>query len=269
MAKNSGNLLAGKGGLLVAAIAAGSFLLVYTASRKEVDKTAQAAAYAVRAYETSSATTPSVDSMKNTILSNIYSAALNPNAVLTNLEAIKSEVNTYTAKLTTLAAERTAGRISAMVLANYLMSLAQEVMTKLTIEFTPTSGTGGMGGGYGGYTPYPPYYNPYGGYGGGGGGSDAYSQYLQYLQQQQQQQAQYFNQYQQYGYPNYGYSYGYGYQQPQVYQQSPLQSYNYYPQYAAGAYPQSTSTQMYGSGGYGQYGSPYGYGGTGGYGGYY
>lgn len=241
---------------IVVAVAAGA--AVYAAYHFGIlGNKSEAAAYVARAYETAAATTPSVDSMKNTILSNIYSSALNPNAVLTNLEAIKSEVNTYTSKLTMLAAERTAGRISALTLANYLQSLAQEVMTKLQIEFYPTTG-GTAGGGMS---------NPWGGMGYGGyGGMDPYSQYLQYLQQMQRQQAQYFNQYQQYGYPNYGYSYGYGYQQPQVYAQSPLQTYNYYPQYAAGGYPQSSVTQMYGSGGYGQYG---GYGGTGGYGGYY
>jgi hypothetical protein len=261
MAKNeyANMTLLGKGGLLIAAIAAGTFFLVSSASKKE-NKEATAMAYVASAYETAATSTPSVDSMKNTILSNIYSSALNPNAVLTNLEAIKSEVNTYTSKLTMLAAERTAGRISALTLANYLQSLAQEVMTKLTIEFYPTGGSSGgfppIGGGGG--------YNPYGGY--GGYGMDAYTQYLQYLQQQQRAQQQYAAQYQQYGYPNYGYSYGYGYQQPQVYSQSPLQTYNYYPQYAAGGYPQSSVTNMYGSGGYGQYG---GYGGTSGYGGYY
>ena len=260
MAKNS---LADGGGIAVAAaVAAGSFLLVYTLSQNPGTKDAKAAAYAVRAYETAATSTPSVDSMKNTILSNIYSSALNPNAVLTNLEAIKSEVNTYTSKLTLLAAERTAGRISALTLANYLQSLAQEVMTKLTIEFYPTS-TGGGGG-------YPPIGG--GGYG-GYGGYDPYTAYLQYLQQIQRQQQQYQAQYQQYGYPNYGYSYGYGYQQPQVYAQSPLQTYQYYPQYAAGGYPQSQVTQMYGSGGYPTYGGGSGmpgsvYGGQGGAGGY-
>lgn len=229
-------------------LAAGIGLAVFTIARKALSDKEQAIVNRARitAYEAATATTSTnIDDLKNNLLKTLYAGALNPSLIINNLEAIKSEVDTYTAKLTTLATEKAAGRIDDYVINYYLQTIGKEIADKLHIEWKTSPGThvgdyddytqrGYPYGGYGGYGGYP--YGGGGGYGGypyggGGGGSgtgqyqDMYQQYLDYLNQIQ-------TQYQgQYGYPSYGYSYGYGYQQPYMAPTTPIQNYNYYPQY--------------------------------------
>lgn len=209
-------------------------------------------------------TTVTVDTLKNQVLETIYRGVMNPSVLLQNIEAVKSEVNNYTTQFTNLAAEFTAGRIPQSTITFYVNKISEEIAKKLSIELRP-SGWGGQYGGYDGGTGYgwPSHsgggrkarWNPttnaweeiYDDY------SDLYSQYLKYYMMMsmmggggnpyaagnyQYPQQQYYGQQQ----PNYGYSYGYGYQSPQMQQYYPTQNYNYYPQNTpyyggAGGYP--------------------------------
>lgn len=218
---------------IVAAVGIGAFMV----ARKMLAGQEQAIANRARAmaYDaTTTSTTTNIDDLKNQTLTLIYQGALNPAAVINNLTAVKAELDNYTTKLTTLATEKAAGRISDSIVTYYLQTIAKEIADKLHIEWKTNATTGNYddwtynhNSGY----PYYPYPYPYGGGGSGGSGGggsqyqDLYNQYLQYLQQIQGQYGG------QYGYPSYGYSYGYGYQQPYMQPINPIQNYNYYPQY--------------------------------------
>ena len=221
-----------RGIILKGAIALAAFGLTYYALKGN-----KASAMSASAYEASTTEYTTVDGFKNKILEKIYNGAMNPTAVIQNVEALKSEVNNYTTQITTLIAEYTAGRIQKSTLDFYCNSIAEEIAKKLNIELRPF----GYGGPYGGYDGNGGYGsgnngNHYGwrnkwknwggGYGGYGNYGDSYQQYLDAIMQ-------YYQQLMGGGYyqPNYGYSYGYGYQQPNLQPYYPTQNYNYYPQY--------------------------------------
>lgn len=205
--------------ILVAVI---GFVAVNKLLNKNINQT-KASAYA-RVYAASVATTNSdVTSLQNKIFQYIYTGALNPDSVLSNLDAIKKAVEDYTAKLHSLADAVAAGQIPASTIDQYLQQIATDIAQQLNIALQQTNFLNGSGnnGSFGGNN-YPNY-------------NDIYQQYLQYLQQYQQQYQQYLQQLStqyggQYGYPSYGYSYGYGYQQPFQQPIYPTQNFNYYPQ---------------------------------------
>ncbi len=236
---------------------------------------------------TTAVSTTTAEEFKNKILDKIYKGAMNPTVLIQNIEAVKTEVNNYTTQITTLIAERTAGRIPESTLEYYCKAIAEEIAKKLNIELRPQGygggyggydGNGGYGGGYnwpgGGDDGFPgqghhygwrnkPWKQGGGGYGdyyGGGGGQQYGQNYDSYLDAIMQ----YYQQLMGGGYyqPNYGYSTGYGYQQPNMQAYYPTQNYNYYPQYpgsyntpnqALGYIPPQPYTSM--GGGYG--GMPY------------
>jgi hypothetical protein len=267
--------------ILKGAVALAAFGLTYYVLKGQ----SAATAFDTTTIPTTVASTMTVEEFKNKILDKIYRGAMNPTVLIQNIEAVKAEVNSYTTQITTLISERTAGRIPESTLEYYCKAIAEEIAKKLNIELRPQ----GWGGGYGGYDGGGGYgWPPYGGGGSGqgqgqghhygwrnkhkkpwkggygdyyGGGMDDYGDmYQQYLDQIMQ----YYQQLMGGGYyqPNYGYSTGYGYQQPNMQAYYPTQNYNYYPQYP-GSYNQPNQAlgyippQPYGSMGGGYGGMPY------------
>jgi hypothetical protein len=225
------------------AIAGIAFGITYSLLKDQVSS-AKAMAASMVFDTTTTAENSTVDGLKNKVLEKIYNGAMNPTVLIQNIEAVKTEVNTYTTQLTTLAAESTAGRIPASTIEYYCKAIAEEIATKLHIELRPQ----GYGGGYGGYDGSNGWPGQSGGYGSGGGkpwrkhggqggygGQGSYGQYGENYDNYLDTIMQYFQQLMSGGYyqPNYGYSYGYGYQQPNQQPYYPTQNYNYYPQYPA------------------------------------
>jgi hypothetical protein len=209
-------------------------------------------------YDTSTTTTagPTVQELKDKILQNIIQRAQDVNVVITNLESIKTKIETYNAKLELLSSEIAGSRLPTSIIQQYLQSIIKEIAAALEIKLNlPMAG---------GFDPLYGYNNPYMDY------------YQNYIDQLQQYYGNYYNQFglydpQSYYYtPNYYYnqvSPYYSYQQSYNPQQQMYNSqpYSYgYPQYGGyGGYPQSNYGQGY-SGYPGQQGG-YGYG-SGGYG---
>lgn len=207
------------------------------------------------AYDTTSTTTttsgPTVQELKDKILQNIIQRAQDVNVVITNLESIKTKIETYNAKLELLSSEIAGSRLPTSIIQQYLQSIIKEIAAALEIKLNLPM-AGGFDPIYGASNPYMDYYQ-------------------NYIDQLQQYYGNYYNQFglydpQSYYYtPNYYYnqvSPYYSYQQSYNPQQQMYNSqpYSYgYPQYGGyGGYPQSYSQQGYGSyypqqGGYGYY----------------
>jgi hypothetical protein len=205
------------------------------------------------AYDTTSTTTtsgPTVQELKDKILQNIIQRAQDVNVVITNLESIKTKIETYNAKLELLSSEIAGSRLPTYVIQQYLQSIIKEIAEALEIKLNLP-----MAGGWGG--SYSPWYNgdPLGGY----ADSNPYSQYYNdYIQRLQDYYSQYMNQFSYYSPQSYYYTPNYYYPQTNPYY-SYQQSYN--PQY------QSYNQQPY-SYGYPDYGGGGGYPQQGGYGQY-
>lgn len=212
------------------------------------------------AYDTATTTTtsPTVQELKDKILQNIIQRAEDVNVVITNLESIKTKIETYNAKLELLAGEIAGSRLPTSIIQQYLQNVIKEIADTLQIKLRlPLAG--GFDPINGGTNPYMDYYQNY-----VGNLQDYYGQYYN--------QFSYYDPYSQYYQPNYYYPQTnpyYSYQQsynPSLTQYS-QQPYSYgYPSYGG----------TYGTGGsyypqQGGYGGGYpqqGYGGSGGGGGY-
>jgi hypothetical protein len=215
-------------------------------------------------YDTSTTTTsgPTVQELKDKILQNIIQRAQDVNVVITNLESIKTKIETYNAKLELLSSEIAGSRLPTYVIQQYLQSIIKEIADALEIKLNLP-----MAGGWGG--SYSPWYNgdPLGGW----ADQNPYSQYYQdYIDRLQQYYGQYTNQFSFYDPQSYYYQPSYYYPQTNPYysyqqtynpgyQGYSSQQYGYsYPNYGYSQYPQ----QSYGgypgqSGGYGYGGSYY------------
>lgn len=209
-------------------------------------------------YDTTTTTTtsPTVQELKDKILQNIIQRAQDVNVVITNLQSIKTKIETYNAKLELLTSEIAGNRLPTSVIQQYLQSIIKEIAESLQIKLNLP-----MAGGWGNY-----YSDPLGGY----ADTNPYSQYYkQYIGNLQDYYSQYYNQFQYYDPQSYWYTPNYYYPQTSPYY-SYQQSYN--PQQQAyNQQPYSYGYPQYGGyGGYPQqnYGQGYGYGG-GGYGSYY
>lgn len=189
---------------------------------------------------TTTTTSPTVQELKDKILQNIIQRAQDVNVVITNLQSIKTKIETYNAKLELLTSEIAGNRLPTSVIQQYLQSIIKEIAESLQIKLNLP-----MAGGWGNY-----YSDPLGGY----ADENPYSQYYkQYIKNLQDYYAQYYNQFSYYSPQSYYYTPNYYYPQTNPYY-SYQQTYN--PQY------QGYSQQPY------SYGYP-SYGGAGGYGGGY
>jgi hypothetical protein len=207
-------------------------------------------------YDTTTTTTagPTVQELKDKILQNIIQRAQDVNVVITNLESIKTKIETYNAKLELLAGEIAGSRLPTYVIQQYLQSIIKEIAEALEIKLNLP-----MAGGWSG--SYAPWYNgdPLGGWADQNPYSDYYQQYINNLKQ-------YYDQY----YGSYSfYDPQSMYYQPNYYYPQTNPYYSYQQTYNPGY--QGYSSQQYGYGypnyGYSQGGSP-GYGGYTGQGGY-
>lgn len=189
--------------------------------------------FMARAYATE---TPEqqLTSLKNKVLQNIINAAESVTTVLSNLETIKAEIETYTSKLQLAITEKTAGRITQGQIDAYLGEITKAIAEKLQItlktnQFPGTTST----------NPFevPQYYKDY------------YQQYMDYMKQLMERYYQYYQ-------PSYQYYPGQQYNTYQPYQ------YQYpYPYYPSNQYGGQSSY------GFAQGYNPYAYGYGGGYGG--
>lgn len=212
-------------------------------------------AYAARAYDatttdvtsTSTSTTPATTDPKildlqNRILRMIVSRTSNVSTVLSNIETIKAEILTYTAKLQLAQQQVDARVINTLQLSQYLTQIAEDIATKLQIQLNPTATDNSV----------PQYYQQY------------YQDYQKYLNQLNSNYYDYYQpSYQYYPGQQYDYYQPYQYQYPNPYMSSgqyptnsPYYQYNQYQsQYPSYGYGQ----QQYPSYGYGQQ-QYYGYG---------
>jgi hypothetical protein len=206
-------------------------------------------------YDTSTTTTsgPTVQELKDKILQNIIQRAQDVNVVITNLESIKTKIETYNAKLELLSSEIAGSRLPTYVIQQYLQSIIKEIAEALEIKLNLP-----MAGGWSG--SYSPWYDPLGGYADSNWYSQMYKQYIDNLQgygQQYYSQFQYYDPQSYYYQPSYYYPQTnpyYSYQQTYNPQQQMYNSqpYSYsYPQYGGyGGYPQQNYGQGYGYGSY-------------------
>jgi hypothetical protein len=212
-------------------------------------------AFKARAFETSTTTTttptptttdPKITDMQNRILRMIVSRTSNVSTVLSNIETIKAEILTYTAKLQLAQQQVDAHVISPLQLSQYLTQIAEDIATKLQIQLNPAYGDNSV----------PDYYQQY------------YQNYQNYLNQLNANYYDYYQpSYQYYPGQQYDYYQPYQYQYPNPYMSSgqyptnyPYYQYNQYPSsssygYGYGyGYPSSSSYGYgYGGGGYPQY----------------
>jgi hypothetical protein len=205
-------------------------------------------------YDTTTTTTtagPTVQELKDKILQNIIQRAQDVNVVITNLQSIKTKIETYNAKLELLAGEIAGSRLPTYVIQQYLQSIIKEIAEALEIKLNLP-----MAGGWGG--SYSPWYDPLGGYANTNPYSQMYQQYIDNLQGYGQQ---YYNQFSYYDPQSYYYQPNYYYNQASPY-------YSYQQSYNPGLTQYSSQPWSYG---YPSYGGTYGsggYGGSQGYGGY-
>lgn len=211
-------------------------------------------AYDTTTTTTSTTTSPTVQELKDKILQNIIQRAQDVNVVITNLQSIKTKIETYNAKLELLSGEIAGSRLPTSVIQQYLQSIIKEIAESLQIKLNLP-----MAGGWS-----SPWSDPIGGYADSNYYSELYKQYIQNLQNYGQQyygQFQYYDPQSYYYQPNYYYNQAspyYSYQQSYNpgYTQYSSQPWSYsYPSYGGtygtggSYYPQ----QGYGGGGYGQY----------------
>lgn len=230
--------------LLYGGIAAVSWLLATNYFKK-----GDPFSFYTTAYDTTTTTTttsPTVQELKDKILQNIIQRAEDVNVVITNIQSIKTKIETYNAKLELLSGEIAGSRLPTSIIQQYLQGVIKEIADSLQIKLRlPLAG---------GFDPINGASNPY---------MDMYQNYIDRLQQYGQQYNDQFGFYDPYSYyyqPNYYYNQTspyYSYQQtynPQLqgYNQQP---YSYgYPQYGGyGGYPQQSYGQGYPSYGYDQY----------------
>lgn len=199
--------------------------------------------YAARAYDatsTSTSTTPATTDPKildlqNRILRMIVSRTSNVSTVLSNIETIKAEILTYTAKLQLAQQQVDARVINTLQLSQYLTQIAEDIATKLQIQLNPTATDNSV----------PQYYQQY------------YQDYQKYLNQLNSNYYDYYQpSYQYYPGQQYDYYQPYQFQYPNPYMSSGQYPTNYpyyqYNQYQSQQYP----SYGYGGQGYGGYGYP-------------
>src|SRR5690349_21827033 len=146
------------------------------------------------AYDTSTTTTttsPTVQELKDKILQNIIQRAEDVNVVITNIQSIKTKIETYNAKLELLSGEIAGSRLPTSVIQQYLQGVIKEVADSLQIKLRlPLAG--GFDPLNGGTNPYLDYYQNY-----IGNLQDYYGQYYN--------QFSYYDPYSQYYSPSYYY----------------------------------------------------------------
>ena len=215
-------------------------------------------------YDTTTTTTtsgPTVQELKDKILQNIIQRAQDVNVVITNLQSIKTKIETYNAKLELLAGEIAGSRLPTYVIQQYLQSIIKEIAESLNIKLNLP-----MAGGWSGsYSPWYGSGDPLGGWADTNPYSDYYKAYIDRLQQYYNQ---YYNQFSYYDpvsmyyqpshfYPQTNPYYSYQQTYNPGYQGYSSQQYSYgYPNYGYSQYPQ----QSYG--GYTGQNGGYGYGGS-------
>ena len=178
-------------------------------------------AYAARAYDTtttdatttSTSTTPAttdpkIVELQNKILKMIVSGTTNVSTVLSNMDTIKANILTYTAKLQLAQQQLDARVITPSQMDQYLSSIVQEIATNLQITLNPSF--------IGGNSSVPDYYQKY------------YQDYQNYINQLNSNYYQYYQpSYQYYPGQQYNYYQPYQYQYPNPYMSSGQYPVNY------------------------------------------
>ena len=193
----------------------------------------------ISAYNTTTTTatpttaeTTTVNALKDRIKKLIISSGENVTVVLTNLETIATEIDTYSAQLLLVVQQKAAGVLSETQVTQYIQEIMKTITTKLQIKLKELPNS------------TPEYYQKY------------YQEYLDYIKSLNERYYDYYQpSYQYYPQQSYNYYQPYQYQYPNPYQQAGQYPYSYpnysqqgyynqypgyqsyYPQYGYGGYP--------------------------------